>query len=60
MAFKSRFSHAAPDSEYAGSVRPPAVRYRGSGTSAILISLKVIFFEPSTRSGLGGRFLDGG
>jgi len=27
---------------------------------AVLISLKVIFFEPSTLSGLAGRFLDGG
>jgi len=32
----------------------------GAGTSAVLISLKVIFFEPSTLSGLAGRFLDGG
>jgi hypothetical protein len=60
MAFKSRFSHATPDSEYAGSVRPRLSGIVGSGTSPILISLKVIFFEPSTQSGLGGRFLDGG
>jgi len=32
----------------------------GAGTSAVLISLKVIFFEPSTRFGLAGRFLDWG
>jgi hypothetical protein len=32
----------------------------GARTSAVLISLKVIFFEPSTLSGLAGRFLDWG
>jgi hypothetical protein len=32
----------------------------GAGTSAVLISLKAIFFEPSTQSGLAGRFLDWG
>jgi hypothetical protein len=60
MAFKSRFSHAAPGFEYAGSVRFPAVRYRAAGASAVLILLKVIFSESSTRSGLAGRFLDRG
>jgi hypothetical protein len=31
-----------------------------AGTSAVVISLKVIFFEPSSQSGLAGRFLDWG
>jgi hypothetical protein len=35
-------------------------RIVAAGTSAVLTSLKVIFFEPSTQSGLAGRFLDWG
>jgi hypothetical protein len=53
---KARFALAWPLSRK----RFPAVRYRGCGDVAVLISLKVIFFEPSTLSGLGGRFLDRG
>jgi hypothetical protein len=38
----------------------PAVRYREAGWFAVLTLLMVIFFESSTLSGLGGRFLGWG